>query len=247
MPRAITVDVVLLALQLAKQIEQGSMTRRSAFQQLVNQFQLPAHTANSYLDCYGHLRTGTAMKATIQADAIRLMLVDIQQLGTGALLTALQALMAQILYLEALPASRGPKATLRALHAEFLGRLAAQSELQVLPANLEEKVEAAMLDSATARAARLAAAPAMPKVVYRIVREFERNPDVVAEVLLRANGICEACRQPAPFLRRRDGSPYLEVHHITPLADGGEDTVVNAIALCPNCHREKHFGQPQAF
>lgn len=60
--------------------------------------------------------------------------------------------------------------------------------------------------------------------------------------MLRANGYCEGCENPAPFIRPSDGTPYLEVHHIVPLAEDGEDTVENAIALCPNCHREVHFG-----
>ena len=34
----------------------------------------------------------------------------------------------------------------------------------------------------------------------------------------------------------------LEVHHTKPLAEGGEDTVNNAEALCPNCHKEAHYG-----
>jgi len=34
------------------------------------------------------------------------------------------------------------------------------------------------------------------------------------------------------------------VHHKKTLALGGEDTVDNSLALCPNCHREMHFGQP---
>jgi len=48
--------------------------------------------------------------------------------------------------------------------------------------------------------------------------------------------------KPAPFLRKKDQSPYLEVHHMIQLADGGEDTTENAVALCPNCHRQLHFG-----
>ena len=71
---------------------------------------------------------------------------------------------------------------------------------------------------------------------------FKRNPDVIAEVLLGANGICQSCKNSAPFNRSSDGSPYLEIHHVLPLSEGGEDTVSNALALCPNCHREKHFG-----
>ena len=47
----------------------------------------------------------------------------------------------------------------------------------------------------------------------------------------------------APFLRAKDNSPYLEIHHWITLAEGGDDTIENACALCPNCHRELHFGQ----
>lgn len=39
------------------------------------------------------------------------------------------------------------------------------------------------------------------------------------------------------------GSPYLEVHHVRRLADGGSDTTENAVALCPNCHMELHYGE----
>lgn len=73
-------------------------------------------------------------------------------------------------------------------------------------------------------------------------KAFKRDPYVIAEVLIRAKGICERCGKEAPFKRASDGSPYLEVHHKKLLADGGEDTVDNAIAVCPNCHRELHFG-----
>lgn len=71
---------------------------------------------------------------------------------------------------------------------------------------------------------------------------FKRNPYVVVAVLERANGICEYCHSPAPFSRKSDGSAFLEVHHEIHLADGGPDTVDNAKAVCPNCHRKAHFG-----
>lgn len=75
----------------------------------------------------------------------------------------------------------------------------------------------------------------------RSVRDFLRNPDVVAERLRLAEGRCEVCKV-APFLTRR-GNPYLEVHHVLSLADGGPDTVDNVRALCPSCHREQHHGR----
>jgi 5-methylcytosine-specific restriction protein A len=90
---------------------------------------------------------------------------------------------------------------------------------------------------------RLASAAKEPPLRFVTTIVFLRNPDVVAEVLTRANGICEECGDQAPFFRKTDHSPYLEVHHRVQLANGGEDTVQNAIALCPNCHRKKHHGE----
>ncbi len=70
---------------------------------------------------------------------------------------------------------------------------------------------------------------------------FVRDPNVIAWVTLNAGGVCEACESPAPF-SREDGEPYLEVHHVRPLAEGGPDSADNAIAACPTCHRRFHHG-----
>jgi len=74
-----------------------------------------------------------------------------------------------------------------------------------------------------------------------VTEVYRRNPDVVAEVLYRVNGVWELCLKNAPFKRSKDGSPYLEVHHTIQPAHGGEDTIENALSLRPNCHREQHF------
>ena len=96
--------------------------------------------------------------------------------------------------------------------------------------------------SSNERRQRLAHAGKKPTRVQVVSTAFLRNPDVVAEVLTRANGVCEKCKQKAPFNRATDGTPYLEVHHRIRLAEDGDDTVENAIALCPNCHRQAHYG-----
>lgn len=84
-----------------------------------------------------------------------------------------------------------------------------------------------------------AAGSTTPTRVERVVQEFARSPAVVAEVLRIAAGRCELCECAAPFLRA-DGSPYLEVHHVRTLAENGPDTIDNAVALCPTCHRLLH-------
>jgi 5-methylcytosine-specific restriction enzyme A len=70
---------------------------------------------------------------------------------------------------------------------------------------------------------------------------YERSREIRAYVLARANGHCEACSRPAPFVTI-SGTPYLEPHHIRRLGDGGPDDPRFMGAVCPNCHREIHHG-----
>ena len=108
--------------------------------------------------------------------------------------------------------------------------------------DFEAKVAQSQNTTSQARQKRLSTASKIPERVSVVSTAFRRNPDVVAEVLARAKGCCEECNLSAPFLRAKDSTPYLEIHHKVTLADGGEDTVENALALCPNCHRRLHCG-----
>jgi len=68
-----------------------------------------------------------------------------------------------------------------------------------------------------------------------------RSTAVRLHVLCRAKGKCEYCNE-AGF-QLADGSVFLETHHIIPLSENGADSVENVVALCPNHHREAHYGQ----
>lgn len=81
-----------------------------------------------------------------------------------------------------------------------------------------------------------------PREVTPTTRTFARDEAVKAWVLARSKGACECCKKPAPFVDSA-GVPFLEVHHLKQLANGGSDTVTNAVAVCPNCHRELHHGR----
>ncbi|MBB3227710.1 5-methylcytosine-specific restriction protein A [Luteibacter sp. Sphag1AF] len=79
-----------------------------------------------------------------------------------------------------------------------------------------------------------------PSSTSVVVKRYARDPDVRAWVLKEANGVCDCCGLPAPF--HDIHGPFLEVHHVRRLADRGSDTITNAVALCPNCHRRLHHG-----
>lgn len=57
----------------------------------------------------------------------------------------------------------------------------------------------------------------------------------------RASGYCEGCGVKSPFNTK--SGPYLEVHHLTRLSDGGADIPENVIALCPTCHCRAHYSK----
>ena len=111
-----------------------------------------------------------------------------------------------------------------------------------LKQDFQKAVEKSALDTSSQRRSRLAIARTKPEKVRVSIIRYIRNQDVVAERLFIASGSCEQCCSKAPFLKRTTKKPYLEVHHIIPLAENGDDTVENTRALCPNCHRKAHHG-----
>lgn len=78
---------------------------------------------------------------------------------------------------------------------------------------------------------------------WRMAKQIrrQRSSEIREYVLRRAGGVCELTGEKAPFTKP-NGEPYLEVHHIKRLSDGGLDHPVNCAAITPNAHRQIHFG-----
>ena len=116
----------------------------------------------------------------------------------------------------------------------------------------EDEDSVALLPSPMATLDRLkqraldAASEAREKDPREARRLYHQRSAAVREyVLARAGGTCESCGSPAPFTRP-DGTPYLEPHHTRRLSDGGPDHPRWVGAICPNCHREIHYGADSA-
>lgn len=73
----------------------------------------------------------------------------------------------------------------------------------------------------------------------KIVNVRVRAEAVRRYALKRADGVCEGCKSEAPF--KAKNGPFLEVHHVSRLADGGPDHPGMVVSLCPNCHRRAHY------
>ena len=81
-----------------------------------------------------------------------------------------------------------------------------------------------------------------PEVRETKTKQYKRSAFVSAYAKRRAGSYCELCGEVAPFLDK-DGNPYLEIHHVVWLSEGGADSIDNTVALCPNCHRKMHIVQ----
>ena len=123
--------------------------------------------------------------------------------------------------------------------AAIIERFISEAEDQVLPPAAE--FESQVISYKSKKTLPKPSGIKEPEKTYSNVTNYVRDPKVKAWVLKEANGRCESCEADAPFTTA-EGEPFLEVHHLRRLADGGSDTVSNAVALCPNCHREMHYG-----
>lgn len=79
-----------------------------------------------------------------------------------------------------------------------------------------------------------------PDRARTVTNSFVRNSKVRAFVLKKAEGKCEYCGKRG--FTTVSGQSYLEAHHIISLAKQGPDSVQNVIALCPDHHRQAHYG-----
>ena len=85
--------------------------------------------------------------------------------------------------------------------------------------------------------------PRRPRVSAATARVFGRSALVVTIARLRTDHCCEVPGCEHPVFVCADGTRYVEVHHIVPLSEGGEDVLSNVACVCPAHHREAHVGK----
>lgn len=75
-----------------------------------------------------------------------------------------------------------------------------------------------------------------------LIETYSRNRgwSRLAKKTFGENCMCDNCIN--SFIKE-DGTPYIEVHHIVPLHQGGEDGIWNLSVLCAHHHRMAHFAR----
>lgn len=242
MKKTITVEQFGKAYFLGKEVFAGGKTSTEAINELVSATSMNKSSATDYIRNFQQLMNGLEYQRTLNLAATKYFLDSIyRDFDTECFLLALGSVQKHLDYYEGIGKSK--QESIRKVVLDYSLKIFSASSPDAISGNLSKQIERSTKDGRKKRLTRLKGSRKKPKKFVIQTTVYQRNPDVISEALFRANGTCEGCKKPAPFLRSKDGTPYLEVHHKEQLAYGGEDCIENAIALCPNCHREQHFGQ----
>jgi len=82
-----------------------------------------------------------------------------------------------------------------------------------------------------------------------------RNSEYAEIARLTANFKCEIDTHHLTFKRKTDNKEYTEAHHLIPYSEYDEfaeldisiDRPINIVSLCPNCHRNIHYGTEESI
>ena len=77
------------------------------------------------------------------------------------------------------------------------------------------------------------------KKTQKVIETFERNRKAVRE-LKRLYKTCQITGDEFVF-SKVNGEPYLEVHHLVPLGEGGSDEPANLVVISAHIHRMLHY------
>jgi 5-methylcytosine-specific restriction protein A len=238
----ITRRQIEIAYNIASRVFVRELSQKEGVADLHRNEGLNINSAKDLINNYRKMRNGEPFHRSMSAHAADYYLERIEsEHGARALKAGIDSVLGYIEYYEAF--NKGELQSMREVVTKHTRRLRSPALLSDHEEEFSNLVKQALAEPSSLRRERLRDAARIPRKTTVIAEVYRRNPDVVAEVLFLARGVCQRCLKHAPFVRRRDSTPYLEVHHRTVLAQGGEDTVENSIALCPNCHRELHYGQ----
>ncbi len=238
----ITEEQVSSAYQISKEVFNGNLDAKKGISILSEEHSLNKHSARDFINCFKCMMEGRIFHRAMSSTAMDYFIGNIaNDFPSEYLKNVLNALEKHISYWEGHYKTKA--ASMRKILCNYQKRIPKLSTAESFQLQFEQDVSKCMNISSNERLKNIGKSNTPPKQFTVSSKVYVRNPHVVAERLNIAAGICERCKAKAPFIRAKDGTPYLEVHHKQQLSDDGLDILENTIALCPNCHRELHFGK----
>lgn len=233
----LSVSKVNAIIEAGKSVISGANTRADVINYLNKKFNISKNTLRLNIGAYESMSSGNVYTMNITQPVTVMFLEDFKR--NNQLLNAINSLEKHIEFLE----SDGSRALGLRKIKESYSKILYPDELKNFQKEISDQVDAYKLKSISALEKYLNSKPDAPPLLMAVTTYvYKREPALVAWALKKAKGRCGKCGSKAPFNKAADQMPYLEVHHLKPLSEGGSDNMNNVIALCPNCHREIHHG-----
>jgi len=237
MPK-ITANEISKIYELAIDVYHKRMSISEATDILQNNLSMNRNSADGYIRSHNLLFRGELITRTINMAATEHLLSNVvKDLGAIVSRNVVNGLWLHVDYYE--KKTNTNQNSLRHLLTKFQPLIRTKNIF--LLSEFDQEVSDSLNLSQADRLAKIQQLDGSPRRILIHSVGYTRSQHIVAERLFQAKGFCGYCGSPAPF-NKKNGSPYLEVHHVIPLAERGKDSLENTIALCPNCHREAHLG-----
>ncbi|AIY67325.1 HNH endonuclease [Pseudoalteromonas piratica] len=140
-------------------------------------------------------------------------------------------------HIEERPDKNGKQRAAYIFHLDFITKMKSDGVESPKASYLKKPTRSKSLKEL--REIALSSTPTQANQKEKLIYVKHRSDAIKLYAKKRAGGFCEGCGDKAPFDTK--SGPYLEVHHLTRLSDGGADSPENVITLCPTCHRRAHY------
>jgi len=207
---AISAEQISVAYEVGRDWLGGKIGRTDAVRELVDRTGINAVSAGDLLQVLKAMLSGDRFTRSISAMGADVYLGKIAKSdGKSAVILALSALNKHIEYYESIQTATMHK--LRAVRDAWKDRVSAlQAVDEWLPNALEQQVSDMLSKPAAERKKLLPPPGTKPKSSLGQIKVYQRSAAVIAEVLIRAGGVCESCLNPAPFLRSSNARRILK-------------------------------------
>jgi 5-methylcytosine-specific restriction enzyme A len=222
-------EATMAAYEVAKRVREGTLNRAAGIEELHKRFSLNRGSAGDAITNIGYMLEGECYERTNNAFATEHFLEMIHHdYGVGRLTKALSAVEKHLEYYEGLP--RGSRLLKIRKIVHKYRKIAEESQQAV---RLAEEVQEA-------------SAYREGSVQRILVNRYERDPQARADCIKHYGPTCVVCGFKFVAVYGSVAEGYIHVHHLTPLAEIGEQYEVDPIAdlrpVCANCHAVIHLG-----
>jgi hypothetical protein len=227
---------------ISKKVYEGKITRKDGILQVVQQ----ANLSESYSKIivgyiYPKMFEGEVLKRTTSNEIFKAFLKFIRRdYGNENLLKALNSIKQHIDYIKI--ANNDSKVTLRKIYAEYLELY--KKGFSQLEKNEIEQNEITQSFKGKTKSELKSELENLPdfetEEIFINQKKYKRDNKAIALIKLLRKSECQICGE---FIRKKDGTKYIEACHIKAKREKGKENLENIILLCPNHHKEFDLGE----